>query len=166
ESAKRGTIMFYRETDLEPGNYTLDSIVYDATNNQYSVNHGAVVVPDSDQSKLRISNLIVVRKSQKTSNNDPQGSPMKVGDLMLYPNMGEVLNKASTKGLSMFLTIYLPKGATASPKMSIELDQGGQALGQLPIQLPAADPAGRIQYTGTIPLDAFPPGNYELKAMV
>jgi hypothetical protein len=50
--------------------------------------------------------------------------------------------------------------------MSIELAQAGQSLGQLPIQLPAPDQNGRIQYTGTIPLDAFPPGEYELKATV
>jgi len=43
---------------------------------------------------------------------------------------------------------------------------GGTPAGQLPIQLPAPDQNGRIQYTGTIPLDAFPPGEYELKATV
>ena len=66
----------------------------------------------------------------------------------------------------MFLSIYLPKGATAAPKMSIELYAGGASAGQLPIELPAPDPSGRIQYTGRIPLDAFPPGDYELKALV
>jgi len=66
----------------------------------------------------------------------------------------------------MFLTIYQAKGSAAAPKMSIELDQAGQPLGQLPVQLPAPDQTGRIQYTGTIPLDAFPPGEYELKATV
>lgn len=66
----------------------------------------------------------------------------------------------------MFLTIYPAKGSTTAPKMSIELAQAGQPLGQLPIQLPAPDQSGRIQYTGTIPLDAFPPGEYELKASV
>ena len=35
-------ILFYRETDLEPGKYIIDSIVYDATNNHSSVSHGTV----------------------------------------------------------------------------------------------------------------------------
>ena len=164
DSAKRGAILFYRETDLEPGKYSIDSIVYDATNSHCSISHGAVLVPDSDQTKLRISNLIVVAKAQKGSATDPEA--FKVGDLMLYPNLGQALHKASSKGLSMFLSIYLPKGTTAAPKMSIELAQAGQSLGQLPVQLLAPDQNGRIQYTGTIPLDAFPPGEYELKATV
>ncbi len=166
ETAKRGNILFYRETDLEPGKYTMDSIAYDATNNQSSVSHQQLTVPDGDQTKLRISNLVVVAKAQKVSATDSQTNPFRVGELMLYPNLGEPLHKAGSKGLSMFLTIYPPKGSAAAPKMSIELAQAGQALGQLPVQLPPPDQNGRIQYTGTIPLDAFPPGEYELKAMV
>ena len=144
----------------------MDSIAYDATNNQSSVSHHQLTVPDSDQTKLRISNLVVVAKAQKASAAEPATNPFRVGELMLYPNLGEPLHKAGSKGLSMFLTIYPPKGSTAAPKMSIELAQAGQPLGQLPIQLPAPDQNGRIQYTGTIPLDAFPPGEYELKATV
>jgi len=166
EGAKRGNILFYRETDLEPGNYTVDSIAYDATNNQSSINHSQLIVPDADQTKLRISNLVVVAKAQKAASADTQASPFRVGELMLFPNLGEPLHKAGSKGLSMFLTIYPGRGATATPKMTVELAQKGQPLGQLPIQLPAPDASGRIQYTGTIPLDAFPPGEYELKAMV
>jgi hypothetical protein len=166
EAAKRGNILFYRETDLEPGRYAVDSIAYDATNNRSSVNHHELTVPDSDQTKLRISNLVVVAKAQKVSAADSQPNPFRVGELMLFPNLGEPLHKASSKGLSMFLTIYPPKGSTTAPKMSIELAQSGQPLGQLPVQLPAPDQNGRIQYTGIIPLDPFPPGEYELKATV
>jgi VWFA-related protein len=166
EAAKKGNILFYRETDLEAGKYAFEAIAFDATNNQSSISRGELVVPDSDQTKLRISNLVVVAKSQKAAVADTQANPFRVGELVLFPNLGEPLHKASSKGLSMFLTIYPGTGSGATPKMSIELAQKGQALGQLPIQLPAPDQSGRIQYTGTIPLDAFPPGEYELKAMV
>jgi hypothetical protein len=166
ETAKRGNILFYRETDLEPGQYTMDSIAYDATNNQSSVSHHPLTVPDSDQTKLRISNLVVVAQAQKVSATDSQTNPFRVGELMLYPNMGEPLHKAGSKGLTMFVTIYPANNSTAAPKMTIELYMGGSPAGQLPVQLPAQDQSGRIQYTGTIPIDAFPPGEYELKAMV
>ena len=166
EAAKRSNILFYRETDLEPGQYSVDSIAYDATNKQASISHHPLVVPDSDPARLRISNLVVIARAQKVAAAESQANPFRVGELMLYPNLGEPLHKAGSKGLSMFITIYPPKGMTASPKMSIELAQAGQALGQLPVQLPAPDQNGRIQYTGTIPLDAFPPGEYELKATV
>ena len=165
DAAKRGNILFYRETDLQPGQYTMDTIAYDATNNQSSVSHDQLTVPDSDPTKLRISNLVVIARAQKLAATDQLTNPFRMGELMLYPNLGEPLKKAGSKGLSMFLTIYPPK-SSATPKMTIELAQAGQPLGQLPIQLPAPDQNGRIQYTGIIPLDAFPPGEYELKATV
>jgi len=165
ERARRANILFYRETNLDPGEYTIESIVYDASNNQVSLNRGALSVPDTDATKLRVSNLIIVDKSQKAAANDPAENPFRVGDLILYPNLGEPLHKTGNKGLSMFMTVYAAKGAGA-PKMSIELSQAGKPLGQLPVQLPAADAQGRIQYTGTIPLDAFPAGEYDLKAIV
>jgi len=166
EAAKRGNIFFYRETDLQPGQYVVDSIAYDATNKQSSVSHHTVVVPDSDQTKLRLSNLVVVTKAQKEAAADSQKNPFRVGELMLVPNLGQPLHKAGSKGLSIFVTIYPAKNSTAAPKMTIELYMGGSPAGQLPITLPAPDQTGRIQYTGTIPIDAFPLGEYELKATV
>jgi VWFA-related protein len=164
ENAKRGNVLFYRETDLPPGEYTLDSIVYDATNGQASLNHGQLSVADADETKLRMSNLVVVNKAEKAGANDSTNNPFRLGDLLLYPNLGEPLHKAGSRGLSMFITLYPAKAATAPPKLMIELDMGGKPAGQLPVQLPKADESGRVQYTGTIPIDAFPPGDYELKA--
>jgi co-chaperonin GroES (HSP10) len=142
----------------------MDQIAFDATNNQSSISRGELVVPDSDQTKLRISNLVVVAKSQKAAVADTQANPFRVGELVLFPNLGEPLHKAGSRGLSMFLTIYPGTGSGASPKMSIELAQKA-APGSLPTNCRHPIKAG-IQYTGTIPLDAFPPGEYELKAMV
>ncbi|HWT02692.1 MAG TPA: VWA domain-containing protein [Pyrinomonadaceae bacterium] len=165
ENAKRGDVLFYSQADLEPGRYTVDSIVYDATNNQFGVNKGAVVVPSADQSRLRVSSVVFVGKAQKLSANEQQMSnPFRAGELLLYPNFGEALSKASSKGLSLFVTIYAPQGS--APKMRLEFAQAGRALGGVPVELPAPDQTGRIQYTGIIPLDVFPPGDYELKAVV
>ena len=50
--------------------------------------------------------------------------------------------------------------------MILEIYQNDKPLGQLPVELPAPDKDGRIQYTGTIPLDAFTPGDYELRAII
>jgi VWFA-related protein len=167
ETAKRGNILFYRETELEPGEYTVDSIVYDATNNQSSISHASVDVPGAERTKLRLSSIVIVGRAQKTAAAEKQPvNPFQVGELLLVPNMGEALHKAGSKGLSLFVTIYPATGSTAVPKMTIELYQSGRPLGQLPVELPAPDPSGRIQYTGTIPIDAFPLGEYELKATV
>jgi VWFA-related protein len=165
ENAKRGNVLFYSQADLEPGRYTVDSIVYDATNNQFGVNKAGLVVAPADQNKLRVSSVVFVGKAQKLAANEQQmANPFRAGELLLYPNFGEALSKASSKGLSLFVTVYAPQGS--APKMRLEFAQGGHTLGGVPVELPAPDPTGRIQYTGIIPLDVFPPGDYELKAVV
>jgi VWFA-related protein len=165
ENAKRGNVLFYSQADLEPGRYTLDSIVYDATNNQFGVSKAGFVVAPADQNKLRVSSVVFVGKAQKLAANEQQmANPFRAGELLLYPNFGEALSKASSKGLSLFVTVYAPQGS--APKMRLEFAQGGHTLGGVPVELPAPDPTGRIQYTGIIPLDVFPPGDYELIAVV
>ncbi len=162
EKAKRGDVLFYSQADLEPGRYTVDSIVYDATNSQFGVNKGSVVVPAADQAKLRVSSVIFVGKAQKLSAAEQQMSnPFRAGELLLYPNFGEALSKANSKGLSLFVTIYAPK--ESAPKMRLEFAQGGRNLGGVPVELPAPDATGRIQYTGIIPLDVFPPATTNSK---
>ena len=47
EAAKKSNILFYRETDLEAGKYAFEAIAFDATNNQSSISHGELVVPDA-----------------------------------------------------------------------------------------------------------------------
>jgi VWFA-related protein len=167
EAAKHGNLLFYSETELNPGQYTFESVVYDATNGQSSVARGSLLVGDSEQTKLRVSSLIVVGRVEKLQPAELQRpNPFRVGELLLYPNMGEALHKGGGRSLSLFLAVYPAKGSTTQLKLSIEFGQGGKALAALPVQLPAPDQSGRIQYTGTVPLEAFPPGEYELKAVV
>ncbi len=165
--AKAGNVLFYSETELEPGQYTVESIVYDATNNQSGVAHGSLLVGEADLAKLRVSSLVVAGRVEKLPPADQQApNPFKVGEVLLYPTMGEALHKSAGRGLVLLLTVYPAKGSSTAPKLSIEFERGGQVLGQLPVELPPPDKNGRIQYTGTIPLDAFTAGEYGLKATV
>jgi len=167
DQAKQGNVLFYRETELDPGQYTVESIVYDAAKNQSGVTHGSLLVGEADTAKLRVSSLVVAGRVEKLQPADQQApNPFKVGEVLLYPNMGEALHKIGGRGLILLLTVYPAKGSSTTPRMSIEFDQGGKSLGQLPVELPAPDKNGRIQYTGTIPLDAFPAGEYGLIATV
>jgi len=44
--------------------------------------------------------------------------------------------------------------------------QGGKLVAQVPMPLAPADPNGRIQQVGRLPLDRLAPGVYELRAIV
>ncbi|HEX8147544.1 MAG TPA: VWA domain-containing protein [Pyrinomonadaceae bacterium] len=168
DAAKRGTILFYRETQLDPGRYTVSSIVFDATDGRASAREGALEVPAADESRLRLSSIVLIKSAEQAAAADRQSrNPFHFGELLLYPNMGEPVRKAASKNLAFFVTVYPPRGAAAPPaKLKIEITQNGRTLGQSSNDLPAPDADGRVQYASAVPIDKYAPGDYELKVTV
>jgi VWFA-related protein len=166
EKAKRGTILFYREALLEPGNYTINSVVYDATTNRASSNVANVTVPAADSSNLKLSSIVVIKRAERVPKDQEASNPLHFEEVMLYPNLGEPVQKSVSKDLALFVTVYPPRGDTFTPKLNLEVARGGKPVGQFSYDLPRADQSGRIQYASAIPLDKFQPGDYELKVAV
>ncbi|HEX8337105.1 MAG TPA: VWA domain-containing protein, partial [Pyrinomonadaceae bacterium] len=168
DAARRGKILFYRETQLDPGRYTVSSIVYDATNGRASAVESALEVPAADDARLRLSSVVIIKSAEQAAAADGgQGqSPFHFGELLLYPNMGEPVRKAAAKNLAFFVTAYPPRGAATAAKLKIEITQRGRTLGQSSNDLPAPDAGGRIQYASAVPIDKYAPGDYELRVTV
>ncbi|HYJ46652.1 MAG TPA: VWA domain-containing protein [Pyrinomonadaceae bacterium] len=166
EAAKQGRLLFYREADLPPGRYNLETIAYDQPTGRASARTGVLEVPETDAGKLRLSSVVIVMNVEKTTADAKTGSPFQVGDLILYPNVEEAIHKATSKQLPFFFTIYTPAGAQTAPKLLIELRQNGKALARIPAEINAPDAKGRIQYVAGLPLESIPPGQYELKVIV
>jgi VWFA-related protein len=160
-------ILFYREGELAPGRYQMQTVVYDAFGKKAGVHEAAIDVPAASDADLRLSDIVFIKRTERLKPEEQKiFNPFHVGELLAYPNLGEVMSKATTKQLSFFFTVYLPKGNRAAPKLMLELSQQGQTLAQLPAELPAADATGRIQFAGGLPLQSIPPGTYDLKAIV
>jgi VWFA-related protein len=162
--AKNSDVIFYREPELPPGVYTMETIVYDAPSSKASVRFATVEVPKVDSAKLRMSSLVIVKRGEKVGADEPKTGPLYVKDVLLYPNLGEDVSKAS-KEVGFFFTVY-PGTAGAKPEAVLELMQNGQPLAQVPLPLDAPDASGRIQQVGRLPLDALAPGTYELRVVV
>ena len=166
DAALNGSILFYKETQLEPGHYSVSSIVYDALAKQSSTSAASVIVPAAEKNSLQLSSIVLVKTGEHLSSANNQASRLfRFNELLLYPNLGEPLSKSDDKELTLFLTAYAPVDASAT-KLSLEIDQDGRTVGQLSYDLPPADQTGRIQYASAIPLEKFQPGNYELKVTV
>ena len=168
DAARQGKILFYRETQLEPGRYTVSSVVYDATNNRASATESALEVPAVEESRLRLSSIVIIKSAEQATAADKQSqNPFHFGELLLYPNMGEPVRKAASKNLAFYVAVYPARGANATPaKLKLEITQNGRAVGQATNDLPAPDADGRIQYASAVPLDKYAPGDYELKVTV
>ena len=164
ERAKQGEVIFYRESELPPGIYSMETVVHDAPSGKASVRFSTVEVPQFDEAKLRMSSLVVVRRGEQVAEKDQRaGNPLLVNGVALSPNLGEPISKTA-KELAFYFSIYPVAGR--SPDVLIDLLQNGSRVTQLPMPVPPADASGRIQQLGRLPLDSLAPGTYELRAVV
>jgi hypothetical protein len=134
---------------------------YDAPTGKAGVQRATFVVPPDD-GKLRLSSLLLVKRAEKVGEDPKTATPLQYGEMLLYPNLGEPVSKGADKRLAFAVTVYPARGGSP-PKLTVEVLQKGRALAQIPAELPAADPKGRVQFMNALPLEALPPGEYELK---
>ncbi len=164
DSVKKGKILFYRETNLPPGQYDVEAVAYDALNNKAAVNQCRLEVMGADESKLRLSDITIIRHAEQVK--EKIDNPFLIGDqLLVYPNLGEPIRKAARQ-MGFYFNVYLAKGSTEPPKLTLEVLQNNKSLARVLLKLAAPDKQGRIQYASALPLESFSPGNYELKISV
>lgn len=165
EATKRGDVLFFRQPELPPGTYTLESVVHDALTQKAGVTSSSFTVPEVTPGTLVASSLLIVRRTEKVPASDRGAdNPLYLGDLLLYPNLGEPLRKSADKTLPFFMTIDPAPGS--APTATLEIVQKGQPLAQLPMELSKPDTAGRISQQGQLPLASFPAGAYVLRVTV
>jgi hypothetical protein len=157
-------VLFYREPELPPGLYTMETIVHDAPSGKSSVRISTVEVAREDVSKLRVSSLALVKRGEKVPASDRRAeNPLLVKDVLLYPNLGEIVSKAA-KEVGFYFVVYPAAGSSA--EATIELAQNGQRVAQIPMPLGSPDNVGRIQQVGRLPLDQLAAGTYDLRVIV
>ena len=112
-----------------------------------------------------MSSLVLVKSSEKVDAKDRRPSnPLLINDTLLYPNLGENVSKAA-KEVGFYFAVYPAKSGPA-PEAALQLLEDGKVAAELPMQLNAADKAGRIQQVGRLPIDRLAPGTYELRVVV
>jgi hypothetical protein len=161
DTARAGDILFYRETELPPGKYTLDAVAYDAEATAASVKSFPFEVPAPGDSGATLSSLVVIDHVEQVpaAERDPK-NPLYFGEMLVYPNLGDPLRKSAAKALGFYFTARGPANAR---KGQIEIVREGQVTARLPLDLPAPNASGLIQHAGTLPLQSFAPGSYEIR---
>ena len=166
DAAKRGEILFYREPDLPPGVYTMESIVFDGGADRGSARVSTLTVPTADLTRVGMSSLVLVNRAEEMRNVGPAASstdgPLYVGGTLLYPNLGEPIRKSAGGELSFYFALY---GELQGVKASADLLRNGQLLATTPVELPPAT-GSRVQHVGRLPIGRLPSGTYELRIQV
>lgn len=162
EAAKNGQILFYREADLPPGVYTVESIVFDAAARRGSARVATLTVPRLTDAGVGMSSLVLVSRTEELRAAPGAASPLMVGTTLLYPNLGEAIVNAPSRELPFFFTLY---GNTAGLTASVQLLRHGTPLAEAPLVLPQSD-GPRVQHVGRFPIGALPAGTYALRITV
>jgi VWFA-related protein len=162
EAAKNGQILFYREADLQPGVYTVESIVFDAAAGRGSARMVTLTVPRVSAGGFGMSSLVLVGRSEELSGKSTGASPLTVGNTLLYPNLGDAIVNSPSRELPFFFTLY---GNAAGITASAQLLRNGALLAEAPLPLPPSS-GPRVQHVGRFPVGALPAGTYELRIKV
>ena len=150
--ARLGEVLFYREPTLIPGTFTTETVVYDMLGDKASVRFGTYELPAADPKALRLSSLVVVRKSERVPTAErPEKNPLFVGEQLLYPSMGEPFSKAAFKELPFYFVAY-PAPGGAPVQATLQLANNGQKLAEAPLELPAPTADGRVVQVSRIPI--------------
>ena len=164
EGAKRGQVVFYRESELPPGVYSMETVVHDALANKASVRLSTIEVPRHEEGRLRVSSLMLVTRGEEVPEKERRdGNPLLVNGVALQPNLARTVRKGA-KEAGFYFTIYPVTGS--KPDVAIQLVQNGTLISETAMEVTAAPAAERIQQLGRLPLDNVMPGTYELRAVV
>ena len=165
ERAKQGEVIFYRESELPPGLYTIETVVHDAPSGKSSVRLSTVEVPKRIEGTLRASSLVLIRRTESAADEDKAARhTFKVAGKMLVPNLGEAVYRSSGE-LGFYFVIYPPVDRTPV-EPAVELVHQGKVLWRSAMELGKVDASGRIQQFGRVPVASLAPGTYELRAII
>ena len=166
-AAQKGEVLFYRETQLAPGNYTVELIAYDGLSEKVSLKKRALAIPAVDETKPRLSSVAVLRRAERlTPDEQKRDQPFRFGELLVYPNLGEPILKSVAQQLAFFFTAWPAKSSSEPLQVNVEILQNHRSLVKTPGQLPAPDELGQIKYASSFALEKFQPGVYELKVTI
>lgn len=170
DGATRGEILFYREPELDPGIYQVESIVYDAVAEQGSVRISTLSVPGAEAPRLRMSSLVLVAKTEQTQTQGAAAAPGErrppfyYHDTLLYPNVGEPLQRGRDEALPFYFVVYPAPGRCAC-SAQISLLRNGAPIAEATRQLETTE-TRRLQHVGSLPIGDLPAGTYELRVTV
>ena len=167
DKARKGNVLFYREAQLPPGKYRVQLIAYDAATSAVNVNTTPLEIAKVDETKPRLSSVAVLKRAERlTPEEQKRDQPLRFGELLVYPNLGEQLDRNTAKQLAYFFTAWPPKGATKPMQVTLEILQNNRPIGKTSGELPPADERGQIKYASSFALDKFPAGEFELRVTV
>ncbi len=158
-------VIFERKTDLPAGDYSVQTAIYEPSDQAASVIKAPLHVPAGAANSVRLSSIVVVGGMVRMAAKPKIDDPLDYRNMRIYPNYNHVMIADAKKVMGFYFVAYVPKGAPPA-QLTMTFSVNGTPLAAPTAPLPAPDAEGRIAYVANIPSAAFPPGTYGLQIKV
>lgn len=155
-----------RQFTAGPGVYTLETAVLDRIGNKAGAQRTTFTI-QAPPPGLSMSDVALVGSIDPTEE-DNQGyfEPMRYRDGQIVPNLDPLLPE-ETRSLSLFFLLHPLTGSAAQPTLHMQIFRNGQLLSDMPMAVEkVAGTGAAVPCLATIRAKKFPPGAYQVKAVV
>ena len=157
-------ILFFRTPQLSPGTHAVGIAVHDGPAHRDAVVRTTVTIPEA--TRPVVGDLILVDHGEPVAPGESTpGNPLLAGDLVLIPAFEPTVRKADRKEVNFAVSLLLDPAAPL-PDATLTLLAGDSPVSSVPLPLTPPDAEGRLLAVGRVPIDAIPPGRYDLQLTI
>ena len=161
---KTSNFNFREQVTLPPGRYVIEAVVTDQLTGKVGARKTSFL-GNAPASGLALSSVSVVRNFQPNAKDLKPDEPYQFQGGRITPTLNTSLKVVKGAQMALFFIVYPDAAASDAPEAVVQYIKDGEVAGSAKLQLPAAA-NGRIPYVLSSPLDAMPPGMYEVKVTV
>jgi len=158
-----GTVTITLPLRLPPGRYQLQTAVIDREADLASVKRSVLIVPHYDSRSTDVSDLVWVRSVDSSQSPEP-GNSLDTPQGRITPELEPALTRNDSA--KFYFIAFSLAASKDQPQAKITIAQDGMALATLPLANPQPDTNGAYRYLGSVPLNHFQPGQYEITVTV
>jgi len=159
------TITLQRQFSAAPGVYTLETAVMDRLANKAGAQRTTFTIKPPAPGPA-LSDIALVQSVEPTEEDNQTFQPMRYRNGRIIPNLYTDLPQ-DTRSLSLFFLIHPVAGSQSQPTLHLQIFRNHQLFTEMPMDPKKVSGTGAaIPYLATIHGDAFPPGAYQLKALL
>ena len=162
---KASNFNFREQFTVPPGRYLIEAIVADQFGGKVAARRTSFLA-NGKPSGVAISSISVVRNFVPNVKDLNAEEPFQFQGGRIAPTFINTLKQVKGAQMAFFFTVYPDAAATGTPQATVQYLRDGAVVGNATLPLPAADAQGRIPYVLSSPIDAMPPGSYEIKVTV
>jgi hypothetical protein len=160
DSAKNASIAMQRHFVAEPGDYVLEAVVADRSNDKL----GAVRIPftiASSPTGPSLSDLTVVQRMDPAADDLDAGDPMRYGDRRIIPSLVARMQRG-VKQIDLFSVIHASGQSGQQPRLEITVLRNKEPVAQVPLQLRQITASAAVPYMASLQAGSLPAGDYQL----